>query len=89
MEGKQSTYYGIGAAAAYLVNVILLNKKTVLPVSHLMSGEYGIKDVALSMPVVVGEDGVLQKLNLKISASEKKLLLMSAAELKAVYKKIK
>jgi len=89
IEGKQATYYGIGAGAAHLVNAIAMNKKTVLPVSYHLDGEYGLKDVCLSMPAVIGENGIIEKLNLEISPEEKKLLYASAASLKKVYQSFK
>src|SRR3989339_979615 len=50
INGKQCTNYAIGAGINQLVTSILYNRNTVLPVSHLLEGEYGIKDVCLSMP---------------------------------------
>ena len=86
IEGKQATYYGIGAGAAHLVNAIVMNKKTVLPVSYYLAGEYGLRDVCLSMPAVIGENGIMEKLSLELSSEEKKLLAASALSLKRVYR---
>ena len=83
IAGKQATYYGIGAGAAYLIDAIIMNKKTVLPVSHLLTGEYGLKDVCLSLPVVIGETGILETINLDIDKLEKKQLTASAIKLQA------
>lgn len=88
IEGKQATYYAIASGIADLVRAILYNKNTVLPVSHFQDGEFGVRDVCLSMPVVVGEKGISGKICLKISATEKKLLKKSAAVLKKVYESI-
>ncbi|MCX6785386.1 MAG: L-lactate dehydrogenase [Candidatus Komeilibacteria bacterium] len=88
VAGKQATYYGIGVGAAFLINAIVLNKQTVVPVSHLMDGDYGLHDVCLSMPAVIGEAGILERLNLKISGEEKRLLHKSADGLKKVFKSI-
>lgn len=85
IEGKQSTYYAIGAGVTQLAKTILFDQKTVLPVSHLIEGEYGIKDVCLSLPVVVGAKGVISKMPLSLSALEKKKLKSSANQLKKAY----
>ena len=88
IAGKQATYYAIGSGVADLTRAILYNKNTVLPVSHLQEGEFGVKDICLSMPVIIGERGVAGKICLKISAQEKKLLKKSANALKKVAKSV-
>lgn len=88
IEGKQATYYGIAAVINKLVRSILDDKKTVFPVSHLMEGEYGITDVAMSLPAVVGKKGIIEKLAPPISKEEKAKLKKSAAKLKKVTKKL-
>lgn len=86
--GKQATYYGIGVVIAQLARTICRDKNTVLAVSHRMIGEYGIKGVCLSMPVVVGAHGIAKRLKLKISPLEKRMLSKSAKILKEVCKRI-
>lgn len=88
IEGKQATYYGIAAVINKLVRSILDDKKTVFPVSHLMEGEYGITDVAMSLPAVVGKKGIIKKINPDISKKEISKLKKSAAKLKKVTKKL-
>lgn len=88
IEGKQSTYYAIAAGVTQLVKTILFDQKTVLSVSHLIEGEYGIKDVCLSLPVVIGRNGIVSKMPLTISSAEKKKLQSSANQLKKAYKSI-
>ncbi len=78
IEGKQSTYYAIGAGTEHVVRAIVHNKRTVLPVSHLLDGEYGIRDVCLSTPVVVGRGGVVGKLCVKLDDTEVEQLRRSA-----------
>ena len=89
IAGKQATYYAIAAGAVQIAKAILFNQKTVLSVSHLIEGEYGIKNVCLSLPVVIGRNGIIGKLPLSISKDEKKKLQNSAAKLKEAYKTIK
>ncbi len=88
IEGKQSTYYGIGSGASYLVHTILHDKKTVLPVSHLITGTYGIKDVCLSMPAVIGRNGIAKRICVQLSKEEQSSLQHSAKILKEVYNSI-
>ncbi len=82
IAGKQSTYYAIGAGAAHLVRAILFDKRTVLPVSHLMEGDHGLEKVCLSMPVVVGRGGVMAKLCMDLNQAEEEALRASAQKLK-------
>lgn len=82
IEGKQSTYFAIGAGAANLIEAILYNKRTVLPVSHLMEGEYGVADICLSLPVVIGRGGLIGKLCIHLSDDEIAKLQSSAQVLK-------
>jgi len=88
IEGKQSTYYAIGAGTAYLLHAILYDKKTVLPVSHLIEGIYQISDICLSMPAVVGRDGILGKICIQLSEEEQESLQKSAKILKETYSQI-
>ena len=86
IDGKQATYYAIGAGIALLTRTILHNSNAVFSVSHLMTGEYNLKNVCLSMPAVIGENGISQKIKLNISYHEKLLLKKSAQALKKVIK---
>jgi len=88
IEGKQATYYAIAAGVEKLVFTILGDKRTVMPVSHFIEGQYGIKDVCLSLPAVVGKGGVIQTVDLDISVEEKRLLNSSAKTLKKMCKKV-
>ena len=58
IERKHATYYGIAMAVKRICEAIVRNEKSILPVSSLMTGEYGLNDVVLSIPAVVGETGV-------------------------------
>jgi len=86
IEGKQATYYAIGAGIVQISRAILFDKKTVFTVSHPLKGEFGIKGVSLSLPAVIGRQGILRRVNMEISAEEKKLLQASAAKLKTAEK---
>ncbi len=86
IEGKQATYYAIAAGVAMLVDVITHDKKTVLPVSRYINGEYGIKNICLSLPAVIGTDGILSSIPMHVSAQEKRQLQSSAKKLQSVFK---
>ena len=88
IAGKQATYYAISAGVVSLVEAVLYNKKTVFTVSHTVEGRFGIKDVCLSLPMVIGENGIMEKINIQISKEEKGLLKKSAKKLKQIEKKI-
>lgn len=88
IEGKQATYYAVAACVAKIIKAVLFNKKTVLSLSHLLEGEYGIKDICLSLPVVLGANGILKKINPEISKEEKKMLRKSAQRLKKTAKRL-
>jgi len=89
IEGKQATYYAIAAGVVQLSKAVLFDKKTVFTASHPLNGEFGIKGVSLSLPVVIGAKGVLRKINLDISAGEKKLLQKSAEKLRSSEKTLR
>lgn len=88
IEGKKATYYAISAGTTQIVESILFNKRRVLPISHDPQGSCGIKNISLSLPVVLGEGGIKKRFNLNISEKEKNLLNRSASRLKEVFKKI-
>ena len=78
IEGKGSTYYGIGGAIAKLVDVINRDNKVVMTVSSFNKEVEGIDNVTLSLPTLIGGKGKLGTLPTLISAQEKSLLKNSA-----------
>lgn len=84
IKRKHATYYGIAMAVKRICEAIIRDEKSVLPVSSLMNGEYGISDVALSVPAIVGKDGVEDILPVRLSYEEQKKLRESAEVLKGV-----
>ncbi len=89
INGKQSTYYAIGAGCAHLVKAIIHDKKTVLPISHLFELAQEKGSVCLSFPAVVGRGGVLEEVPLILNEQEKSNLLASAEILEQVFNSIK
>jgi len=82
IEGKGSTYYGIGAAIAKLVDVINRDNRAVLTISTFSEDVEGIKNVTLSLPHLIGGEGDLGVLPIRLSVKEKMLLKKSAEIIK-------
>lgn len=78
IEGKGSTYYGIGGAVAKLVDVINRDNRAILTVSTFMEDVEGIKNVTLSLPHLIGGKGDLGVLPIRLNVKEKMLLKKSA-----------
>jgi L-lactate dehydrogenase len=82
IECKGSTYYAIGVCVTRIVEAILLDQRSVLTVSSLLSGEFGIGDVCLSLPCIVGRGGALERICPSLNEREIEELRGSAAELR-------
>ncbi|MFW0837920.1 MAG: L-lactate dehydrogenase [Candidatus Komeilibacteria bacterium] len=89
IAGKQATYYAIGAGTTALIKAILFDEHTVLPLSHRLQGEYGIKNICLSMPRVVGCEGIINTVTPILNNQEKQQLQKSAKLLQKVIASIK
>ena len=84
IAGKGATNYAIGLAGSRIIEAVISDEHRVLPVSSLLTDYHGVSDVALSVPTVVGRDGVLEKLQLPMSNDELLDLRRSADALRAV-----
>lgn len=84
MDAKGWTNTGIASGAIRLAQAVFFDEKTVVPVSVPLTGEYGLKDVALSLPSVVGKDGVEKRLALPLPEDELELLYKSSECIKEV-----
>jgi len=82
IQRKGATFYAVAAGLARIVESILRNQNSVLSVSNMVLGYYGIHDIYLSLPAVVGEHGIEHILELPLSRSEAKALCTSADVLK-------
>jgi L-lactate dehydrogenase len=78
IERKGATYYAVSTAMARLIEAILRDEHSVLPVSTRLTGEYGLSGITLSIPCVVGAKGVEEKIELPLSADEYAALHRSA-----------
>lgn len=83
IEGKGATNYAIGVAGARIVEAVLSDQNSVLPVSTLIDYP-GVGEVCLSLPAVVGREGVKTKLNVKLNQKEEAALQASARSIRSV-----
>ncbi len=84
IQRKGATYYAVAAGLMRIVEAILRNQSTVLSVSSLADGYYGLSDLCLSLPTVIDRGGVERVLRLDLSADELAGLRHSADVLKGV-----
>ena len=84
IAGKGATFYGIAACVTQIVNSIYSSAYTILPVSTVLEGEYGITDVALSTLCAIGSEGIVTTLTPKLSDEELEKMRHSAEVLKGV-----
>jgi L-lactate dehydrogenase len=85
---KGNTCFAIAACVTRICEAILRDERSVLLVSTLMTGQYGLRDVSLSTPCIVGRCGVESTLELQLNAEEQRALEASAAILQQAYAKL-
>jgi L-lactate dehydrogenase len=83
INAKGSTYYAIAEAVRRIVEAIIRDERAILPVSTLLSGQYGINGICLGVPCVIGKNGIEEILEIPLNESEKKSLARSAATLQS------
>ncbi len=79
---KGATWFAVGLALVRIVRAILRNERSVLTVSTRLEGEYGLNDVCLSVPCIVGSGGIEEIIVAKLAKNEQKALKNSAAVLR-------
>jgi malate dehydrogenase len=79
-----SAWYAPGAAAAQMVDAIMLDEKRVLPCTAYLEGEYGVRGLYMGVPIKLGAGGVEEIVKLKLTAAEKKMFRESAAAVREV-----
>ncbi|MFM2226144.1 MAG: malate dehydrogenase [Bacteroidota bacterium] len=79
-----SAWYAPGAAAAQMVEAICKNENRIFPCCAWLTGEYGMKNIYLGVPVKLGKNGIEQIIELQLNADEKKLLEDSAVAVRDV-----
>lgn len=81
-----SAWYAPGAAAARMAEAIAKDQRRIFPVCVKLEGEYGLNDVFVGVPVVLGKNGVEKVIELDLTSDEKALLYESAEHVKEVMK---
>ena len=81
IERKGATYYAIAQSVLRILRAIVRDEDSILPVSTFPEGHYGIDEIALGVPAIVGRGGVKKVLDIPLSAEEREQLLESAARL--------
>lgn len=84
IQRKGATYYGIAMAVGRIAECIVKDEHAVLPISVVLEGEYGLEDLALSIPSLVGRNGLEKILEIPLGQSERTALRDSAQQLKEV-----
>lgn len=87
IKNKGATYFGIGACTAKIVNSILKDTLKVFPLSVPLHGEYGIRDMAVGIPVAVGINGREKISEIPLTNEELQKLQQSANSLKEIFQK--
>ena len=84
IQKKKATYFGIAMAVKRICEAIVRDEKSILPVSSMMHGEYGIEGISLSMPAIVGRTGVETHVPINLSYEEASELAKSAKTLQEI-----
>ncbi|MCM1225882.1 MAG: L-lactate dehydrogenase [Clostridium sp.] len=84
IERKGATYYGIAMAVTKIVLSIIRDEHSVLPVSGYIDGHYGLNDVCIGVPSIVGSGGIEKILDIPLSNDENEQLMNSVKTLKSV-----
>jgi L-lactate dehydrogenase len=88
IDYKGATFYGIGLSLIRISSAVLRNENSVLTISTKLEGEYDIKDICLSVPCVVGENGTESVIYTKLVTEEQRDLEHSAEVLRQVLEKV-
>lgn len=86
IKAKGATFYAIAASTVQLVKAIMSDAKTILPLSTMLNGEYGINDMCMGVPCMIGADGLEKVIELPITEKEKKEFDACIEKFAATYK---
>ncbi|MDO9594615.1 MAG: malate dehydrogenase [Lutibacter sp.] len=79
-----SAWYAPGAAVSSMVQAILNDQKKMFPCSALLDGEYGLKDIAIGVPCIIGKNGIEKIVEIDLTDAEKAKFAESAAGVRSV-----
>ncbi len=88
IAGKGYTSFGVATAIVRICEAITRNERSVLPVSTLLSGQFGIADIYLSLPCILGSDGIIGIVPPRLSPDEEHQLRASADALRSAFRAI-
>lgn len=88
INGKGSTYYGIGSTVVGILKAIFHDEQKVIPVSTLLQGEYGENDIYMGVPSIIGKNGVEKIIELDMEENEKEKFHNSALVIKEYISKL-
>ena len=88
IQRKRATYFGVAMAVKRICECIVRDEKSILPVSAMLHGELGIDGVVLSMPCIVGSEGIETQVPIKLDEDELKRLRDSAGILKGIIEEL-
>ena len=88
IKGKGRTHYGIATCVCYLAEAVLNQRLTIAPVSTMFQGEYGIEDVCLSVPSIIGVNGVEKRLEERWAEEEFLAFCQAADKMEDVLKRL-
>ncbi len=88
LMAKGYTNYGIAESVARITKSIILNELSILPVSTTLNGEYGLKDTAVSVPCIIGQEGIKSVLDVPLTSFEKEQLMDSGRVVQEMIKTI-
>lgn len=88
IEAKGATYYGIAEAVKRIVSAIVRDENTILPVSTLVNGHYGLNDLCLGLPAVLDHTGVKEVLEIRLNREEQEKLERSAQAIKEIMSRL-
>src|SRR5213594_484628 len=89
IKRKGGAGWAVGIAIREVIHAVLLNKHALLPVSSLVQGAYGVRDICISVPSLVGREGIDKHLEIKLWPKEQMALQQSARALKETLAKVK
>ncbi len=84
-----SAWYAPGASVSYLVDSILSDKKKIIPCSVYLEGQYGLRDICIGVPCIIGKNGIEEIVDLDLNSSEKNKLNESANAIDNMNKSLK
>ncbi len=84
IKKKGATYYGIAMSVRRIAECILRDERSILSVSSLIQGHYGLENLCMGVPTIVGGEGIEKIIDINLNGEEQLELMRSAEALKKV-----